>query len=124
MTQGKESAEWFRRTFDAIRTAIGKVVVGQDDIVEGVLIGLAANGNILLEGMPGLGKTLLVKLALFAGMLMLAALNRFQLTPALTGTSILSTTLRHLRLSLVTETLLALLVIAAVAVLGTLPPPV
>jgi copper resistance protein D len=70
------------------------------------------------------GKTLLVKLALFAAMLMLAALNRFRLTPALTGAATLSTTLRRLRLSLLSETLLALLVVAAVAVLGTLPPPV
>jgi putative copper resistance protein D len=70
------------------------------------------------------GKTLLVKLALFAAMLMLAALNRFQLTPALTGAATLATTVRRLRLSLLTETLLALLVIAAVAVLGMLPPPV
>jgi putative copper resistance protein D len=73
------------------------------------------------------GNTLLIKLALFAGMLMLAALNRLRLTPALTsavtGTAVL-VALRRLRMSLLTETLLALLVIAAVAVLGTLAPPI
>lgn len=59
--KGLESAEWFRKTWTALRTEIGKVVVGQDDVVEGVLVALAANGHVLLEGMPGLGKTLLIR---------------------------------------------------------------
>jgi putative copper resistance protein D len=73
------------------------------------------------------GRTLLIKLALFAGMLMLAALNRLRLTPELTSAlpgAAVSAAFRRLRMSLVSETLLALLVIAAVAVLGTLAPPV
>jgi putative copper resistance protein D len=72
------------------------------------------------------GETLLVKLALFAGMLLLAVLNRFRLVPALTSTptgTAVPTAVRRLRMSLLTETLLALLVIAAVALLGTLAPP-
>lgn len=58
---GLQSAEWFRKTWAAIRTEIGKAVVGQEDVVEGVLVALAANGHVLLEGMPGLGKTLLIR---------------------------------------------------------------
>ncbi len=40
---------------------IKKVIVGQDDIIEGVLLGLLADGHVLLEGVPGVGKTLLVR---------------------------------------------------------------
>lgn len=54
-------ADWFKSTFDAVRGEVRKVIVGQDDIVENVLVGLAASGHVLLEGMPGLGKTLLVR---------------------------------------------------------------
>ena len=56
-----EQATWFRQTFDRIKSEVNKVIVGQEEVVDSVLIGLAANGHILLEGMPGLGKTLLVK---------------------------------------------------------------
>ncbi|ARU41775.1 AAA family ATPase [Armatimonadetes bacterium Uphvl-Ar1] len=59
--KGLEAAEWFRNTWTSLRSEIGKVVVGQDDVVEGVLVALAANGHVLLEGMPGLGKTLLIR---------------------------------------------------------------
>lgn len=45
----------------AIRQEIGKVFVGHKDIVEGVLIALLARGHVLIEGVPGLGKTLLVR---------------------------------------------------------------
>jgi MoxR-like ATPase len=51
----------FRERFTAIRDEIGKVIVGQRDIIEEVLITLFAGGNALLEGVPGLGKTLLVR---------------------------------------------------------------
>jgi MoxR-like ATPase len=46
---------------EAIRREVGKVLVGQEEIVEGVLIALVARGHVLLEGVPGLGKTLLVR---------------------------------------------------------------
>jgi len=45
----------------AVRTEIAKVIVGQDDVVEGVLICLLASGHVLLEGVPGLGKTTLLR---------------------------------------------------------------
>jgi MoxR-like ATPase len=51
----------FKTDYGLLREEIGKVVVGQDDIVEGVIIGLVTGGHVLLEGVPGLGKTLLVR---------------------------------------------------------------
>ncbi len=59
--QLKEELIRFREDFNKLRLEIGKVVVGQSKIVEGVLIGLIAGGHVLLEGVPGLGKTLLVR---------------------------------------------------------------
>ncbi len=49
-----------KRLFDAVVEQIGKVVVGQVELVEGVVIALFAEGSVLIEGPPGLGKTLLV----------------------------------------------------------------
>src|ERR1700710_2493220 len=44
-----------------VRAEIGKVIVGQQDVVDGVLICLLASGHVLLEGVPGLGKTTLLR---------------------------------------------------------------
>src|ERR1022692_3630196 len=44
-----------------VRAEIAKIIVGQDDVVEGVLICLLASGHVLLEGVPGLGKTTLLR---------------------------------------------------------------
>lgn len=90
--EGQEAAQWFRDTFGKIRREIGKVIVGQDAVVEGVLVGLAANGHVLLEGMPGLGKTLLVRtLAKTIDL----SFSRIQFTPDMmpadvTGTNVLA----------------------------------
>ncbi len=54
-------AATFRTTFAALRREIQRVIVGHEALVEHVLIALVANGHVLLEGVPGLGKTLLVK---------------------------------------------------------------
>ncbi len=53
--------ETFAATFDRIRRAVGSVIVGQQTVIEHVLIALIGGGHVLLEGVPGLGKTLLVK---------------------------------------------------------------
>jgi MoxR-like ATPase len=53
--------ESFRRTFDAARSAVGRAVVGNENVVEEVLIAVFAGGHCLLEGVPGIGKTLLVR---------------------------------------------------------------
>ncbi len=89
---GQEQAVWFRDTYDAIRMEIGKAIVGQDDIVEGVLLGMVANSHILLEGLPGLGKTMLVR-ALSETLSL--SFSRIQFTPDLmpadvTGTNVLA----------------------------------
>ena len=90
---GEQSANYFRDTLDKIRAEIGKVIVGQDDIVEGVLVCMAANGHVLLEGMPGLGKTLLVRTL---SQVVDLPFSRIQFTPDMmpadvTGTNVLAT---------------------------------
>ena len=54
-------AKNFQETFASIQAEIGKVIVGQERVVEGALTALFCGGNVLLEGVPGLGKTELVK---------------------------------------------------------------
>ena len=51
----------FRETFYRVKTEVQKRIVGQDEIVEGVLLCLLANGHGLIEGIPGLGKTQLIR---------------------------------------------------------------
>ncbi len=77
--------------FDIIKE-LKKVIVGQDDVVEKILIALFANGHILLEGVPGLAKTLLIS---SLAKVMNLEFSRIQFTPDLmpsdiTGTDILS----------------------------------
>ena len=50
-----------RRELDRVRTEVGRAVVGQDGAVSGLLIALLAGGHVLLEGVPGVAKTLLVR---------------------------------------------------------------
>lgn len=54
-------ANEFRNTFQAVREEIGKVIVGQQRVVEAALTAIICGGNVLLEGVPGLGKTELIK---------------------------------------------------------------
>jgi len=65
---------------NAVRREIAKVIVGQDDVVEGVLICLLASGHVLLEGVPGLGKTTLLRTLARALQL---KYSRIQFTPDL-----------------------------------------
>ena len=83
-----ERAEQFRQRFARVRDEIGKVIVGQPDIVQGVLTCLFVGGHCLLEGVPGLGKTLLVRT--LAQVLDLK-FNRVQFTPDLMPSDILGT---------------------------------
>src|ERR1700720_2745664 len=46
---------------NTVRREIAKIIVGQDDVVEGVLVCLLSGGHVLLEGVPGLGKTTLLR---------------------------------------------------------------
>src|SRR5438477_3018491 len=51
----------FRAGADALRAMVGRVIVGHKDVVEAALIAVFAGGHLLLEGVPGTGKTLLVR---------------------------------------------------------------
>ena len=57
----EQQIQSFRDTYAALRKEIGKVIVGHETIVESTLIALFGGGHVLLEGVPGLGKTLLVR---------------------------------------------------------------
>ena len=72
---------------DTLRTEMGKVIVGQSHLVDTLLIGLLSNGHILLEGVPGLAKTLAITTLARA---VDAGFSRIQFTPDLLGTLIYS----------------------------------
>ena len=86
--QLKEQAEKFRERYSNIKDEVGKVIVGHDDVVHGVLTCMMIGGHCLLEGAPGLGKTLLIRT-------LSEALNldysRIQFTPDLMPADILGT---------------------------------
>ena len=71
-----------------LRDEIGKAVIGQDAIVERLLVALLANGHVLLEGMPGLAKTLLVK---SLGTALGVQFERIQFTPDLLPSDVVGT---------------------------------
>jgi MoxR-like ATPase len=85
---GEESGRVFRQRIDRLRKEIGRIIVGQQGVVDGVLTCLVADGHVLLEGVPGLGKTLLVRT--LAGCLGLDH-RRIQFTPDLMPADILGT---------------------------------
>ncbi len=85
---GDERVERFGRAFEDLRGEIQKVIVGHEEIVEQVLVCLFSGGHVLLEGVPGLGKTLLVKT--LAGCLDLS-FSRIQFTPDLMPADIIGT---------------------------------
>ncbi len=83
--------EAFAQRAQAIEAEIGKVIVGQRELVRHTLVGLLANSHVLLEGVPGLGKTMLVRTI---ADVIDCTFNRVQFTPDLmpadiTGTNIL-----------------------------------
>src|SRR5688572_28853378 len=86
----QQQAEEFRKRYTAVRDQIGRVIVGHDEIVHGVLTCLFVGGHCLLEGVPGLGKTLLVRTLSQALSL---DFNRVQFTPDLMPADILGTNL-------------------------------
>jgi MoxR-like ATPase len=89
-SQVLEQAEQFRQTYKAVKDQISNVIVGQDAIVDGVLTCLFVGGHCLLEGVPGLGKTLLIRSLSQALSL---HFNRIQFTPDLMPADITGTTI-------------------------------
>jgi MoxR-like ATPase len=81
-------AKQFRERYANVQTEIGKVIVGQPEVVQGVLTCLFVGGHVLLEGVPGLGKTLLVRTLAQVLDLKFA---RVQFTPDLMPSDILGT---------------------------------
>ena len=87
-----EAVERLREGADRIRTELGRVIVGQDELIEQLLIALFASGHCILEGVPGLAKTLMIStlprsLAL--------SFNRIQFTPDLMPSDITGTEVIH-----------------------------
>ena len=80
----------FRDTFTKLRAEIGKVMVGHQEIVDGTLTAIFAGGHVLLEGVPGLGKTLLVRTL---SEVLDLSFNRIQFTPDLMPADIVGTNL-------------------------------
>src|SRR5687767_9645532 len=86
----QQQAEQFRNRYQSVKEQVGRVIVGHDDVVHGVLTSMFIGGHVLLEGVPGLGKTLLVRT--LAQALHLEA-SRVQFTPDLMPTDITGTNL-------------------------------
>lgn len=86
--QYREQIGRFVEDFNTLRTEVAKMIVGYEDIIENVLICLFAGGNVLLEGVPGLGKTMLVRTLAQA---LDCRFRRVQFTPDLMPSDILGT---------------------------------
>jgi MoxR-like ATPase len=87
-TRMQERADEFRKAYGRVHREIGKVIVGHSDVVHGVLTCLFVGGHALLEGVPGLGKTLLVRTL---SQVLDLKFNRIQFTPDLMPSDIIGT---------------------------------
>jgi MoxR-like ATPase len=76
--------------FKDLRQQMSRVVIGQESVIEGLLVALLAEGHVILEGVPGTAKTLLVKLM---SRLMNAEFRRIQLTPDVLPADVLGTSI-------------------------------
>ncbi|MCA9034367.1 MAG: MoxR family ATPase [Planctomycetaceae bacterium] len=84
----KQQLDDFRRDFQNLKSEISKVIVGQSEILDDMLISLIAGGHVLLEGVPGLGKTLTVRTLAEALHL---EFHRIQFTPDLMPADLIGT---------------------------------
>ena len=92
VTEVKERMADAGRTFEEVKGEMGKVVVGHEELMEQIFIALVCGGHCLLEGVPGLGKTLMVR---SLGETLNLTFSRIQFTPDLmpadiTGTNVLT----------------------------------
>ena len=88
----EQRMERARRSFDALKAEMARVIVGHEELIEQVFIALVCGGHCLLEGVPGLGKTLMVR---SLGEVLNLTFSRIQFTPDLmpadiTGTNVLT----------------------------------
>ena len=81
-------AQQFRTEFQTIRDGVGQVIVGQERVVEATLTAILCGGNVLLEGVPGLGKTELVKAL---SRVLQLDFSRIQFTPDLMPADVIGT---------------------------------
>src|SRR5438046_5878119 len=88
MIPPEERVKEFRRLFTAIEEEVGRVIVGHRAVVRKVLTAFFAGGHVLLEGVPGLGKTLMVK---SLGQALGLSFKRIQFTPDLMPSDIVGT---------------------------------
>src|SRR6201986_659092 len=80
----------FRQTLDKLKTEIGKVIVGQEQMIGLLLAGILANGHILIEGVPGVAKTLTAKLLSRS---ISVGFSRIQFTPDLMPADVIGTSI-------------------------------
>ena len=85
-----EYAQQFQAAYAAVRNQVRNVIVGQEEVVDGVLTALFVGGHVLLEGVPGLGKTLLIRTLSRA---LALQFSRIQFTPDLMPADITGTTI-------------------------------
>ena len=86
--QIKDSIEHESKFIQDIRDSIQKVIIGQDDLIEKLLLAILSDGHILLEGVPGLAKTLIIK---SLAQILDIKFQRLQFTPDLLPADILGT---------------------------------
>jgi MoxR-like ATPase len=84
----REKSAWVKQSVSALKQEIGRAIVGNEAIVEDVLVCLFCGGHALLEGVPGLGKTTLIKCL---GQVLDIATSRIQFTPDLMPADIIGT---------------------------------
>jgi MoxR-like ATPase len=88
LTQNAVVSDQLQETARALEREVGKVIVGQQPVVRGVVIALLCGGHVLLEGLPGLGKTILVRTLAQAVRL---RYSRIQFTPDLMPADVMGT---------------------------------
>ena len=77
-SRARAGADEFSEVFNRVKSQVSKLIVGQEDVIDGVLTALMCGGHVLLEGVPGLGKTMLVK---SLGEALNLKFSRIQFTP-------------------------------------------
>ncbi|MBR5763627.1 MAG: AAA family ATPase, partial [Bacteroidaceae bacterium] len=94
--ENRVNLEEFAQRFEQLKENIGNIIVGQEETVDIMLTAVLANGHVLLEGVPGVAKTLLARLV---ARLVDAQFKRVQFTPDLMPSDILGTTVFNMQKS-------------------------